>query len=226
MADNSTPHMAGVYDKKVRETLPYYDCLIKEAVEIVKTINPSPNVWLDTGCGTGNIIDEALNQFDKTKFFIGDPSQEMLDIAVSKNINNKRVKSIGAYATQDLKNIDIDKPEVITAIQCHHYVDEKTRECAIKVCYDLLQDGGVFVTSENISPATQEGIDYAKKRSVNFQITQGRTFEEASAHTNRFGVNYFPITVETYIKLLKKCGFRIVELLWVSQSLAGFYCIK
>lgn len=226
MVDNTTPHLSKLYDKKVRETLPYYDLLMREVIEIVKTIKPHVKNWVDTGCGTGNLIDLAVNEFNNVKFLVADPSKEMMDIAMEKNSFNTNVRAIGVYATQELGEINIDTPDVITAIQCHHYLDWENRKKALEVCFDLLPDGGLFVTSENISPTTQVGIEYAKKKSISFQISQGRTEEESFSHSSRFGVNYFPISIERYMELLRECGFKVVELLWTSNTLAGFYCIK
>jgi len=42
----------------------------------------------------------------------------------------------------------------------------------------------------------------------------------------RFDVEYFPINIEEHLKLLRKTGFRIVELFWYSYMQAGFYGIK
>jgi tRNA (cmo5U34)-methyltransferase len=226
MSDNSSPHPSEVYDKNVRETLPFYDLFLNEVINLIKTIKPEPATWLDTGCGTGNLIDLAVLDNLKTRFLLADPSKEMLDIAVSKNTDHSNVDSLGVFATQDLENSEMKNPDIITAIQCHHYLDWETRKKAVQTCYNLLDEGGLFVTSENISPASDDGIFYAKERSVRFQLNNGRTEKAAREHTNRFGVNYFPITIMTYVELLKSCGFRTVEIFWLTNTLGGLYCIK
>jgi len=226
MTNNTTPHIAITYDKSVRDTLPYYDLLMKEVIQVSKIIKPNATYWLDTGCGTGNLIDLAIKEFTHTQFMITDPAQEMLDIAMAKNTDHTNVKALGTYTTQQLSSINITRPEVISAIQCHHYLDWESRKKALKVCFDLLPEGGLFVTSENISPFTQDGIDYSKQKSIHFQMSNGRTLEESTAHSDRFGIHYFPITVEQYLLLLRGCGFKVVEILWSSNTLAGFYCIK
>ena len=45
-------------------------------------------------------------------------------------------------------------------------------------------------------------------------------------HLARFGVDYFPLTVDEHLQMLTKCGFRVVELFWYSVMQAGFYCLK
>jgi tRNA (cmo5U34)-methyltransferase len=45
-------------------------------------------------------------------------------------------------------------------------------------------------------------------------------------HFERFDSEYFPITIEEHLKLLRACGFKTVGLFWYSYMQAGFYGIK
>ena len=45
-------------------------------------------------------------------------------------------------------------------------------------------------------------------------------------HIERRGVEVFPITNAQHLELLKKCGFRSVNVLWTSYLQAGFWAIK
>ena len=48
----------------------------------------------------------------------------------------------------------------------------------------------------------------------------------AASHIKRFGVEYFPVSIEEHLSLLRETGFKSVELLWFSYLQAGFYAIK
>ncbi|MDQ2087999.1 class I SAM-dependent methyltransferase [Herbivorax sp. ANBcel31] len=226
MSNNSTPHVSKAYDSQVRKTIPYYDLFLKETIDIVDTINPNPDLWLDTGCGTGNMVELALDYFKKTKFMLADPSHEMIRVSKNKLRERDRINFIGTFPTQDLCSIDIKTPNVITAVQCHHYLDKSTREKATQVCFNLLSDNGIYVTFENICPSTEVGVNYVKERWAKYQISQLKDKTDTQNHIKRFGVNYFPITIEEHIELLKKTGFKTVELLWLSYMQAGFYGVK
>jgi tRNA (cmo5U34)-methyltransferase len=39
-------------------------------------------------------------------------------------------------------------------------------------------------------------------------------------------MEYFPITIEEHLSLLREIGFEVIELLWFSYMQAGFYCQK
>ena len=80
--------------------------------------------------------------------------------------------------------------------------------------------------SENIRPATEEGIEIVKQYVKNFQISRGRDSETVENYLKRFDVEYFPIKVDEHRLLLEKTGFKVVEMFWMSYMQGRFYCIK
>lgn len=224
-SDNKTPHLSAEYDKQVRATIPYYDLFHDETIELIESFRKEPKLWLDTGCGTGTFVAKALEAFAETEFLLADPSAEMLAEAEKKLSGSKRVRYLPPAATQNLPRLR-ERPDVITAIQCHHYLSKEDRRKATEVCYGLLSEGGVYVTFENIRPFTEAGIELGKRNWSSFQLAAGKPEEEVKKHMERFDSEYFPITVEEHIRLLNECGFSVVELLWYSRMQAGFYAIK
>lgn len=226
--NNITSHSAEDYDSHISCTIPYYESFHQETVNIIKAIGNKPKIWLDTGCGTGSLIKMAVDKFPQTCFILGDPSQNMLEQAKEKlkKYPKKRVKFLPPTASQDISIASCQKADVITAIQSHHYLSSEDRKKAIDACYELLNDDGVFITFENIHPATTEGIKIMKENWKNFQTSCGRDEKKVNDHLKRFNKEYFPITVKEHISLLKEAGFRVVELLWFSYMQAGFYAIK
>lgn len=226
--DNATPHLAREYDTKVLNTIPYYDCFHREIIHMVQALNDHPAIWLDTGAGTGTMVTNCIDIFPDTLFLLADPSEEMLLVAQGKlsGYDEKRVRFLPSVPTQKLTLSPSLHPDVITAVQSHHYLTKEEHEAATKVCYELLPEGGIFITFENIRPFTEQGIMNGKKNWAAYQITKGKSEEQVRKHIERFDNEYFPITVEEHLQLYRKCGFRVVELLWYSYMQAGFYCIK
>jgi len=223
LQDNSTPHQSNLYDDNITKTIPYYESYHKETINLIKSMEIEPEIWLDTGCGTGTLVEKAMKEFKSTKFILVDPSENMLKQAEKKLFSVDRIKFLRPLPTQELTELEVD---VITAIQCHHYLSREDRKKAINACYNLLNDGGVFVTFENIRPFTEKGIEIGKKYWRNFQLSSGRDPEEIKEHLKRFNEEFFPITVEEHLKLMRNEGFSFVELLWYSYMQAGFYGIK
>ncbi len=226
--DNATPLKSYLYDSQIEDTIPYYPYFHTETINLIKSLSDEPKTWLDTGCGTGSLVKRALDVFLNTKFLLLDPSKGMLKQAKEKlsGVSEDRLTILKPATTQEFTQKLEDKIDVITAIQCHHYLSPKDRVKATEVCYNLLKDDALYITFENIKPFTNKGIEIGKHYWRNFQLSRGKDSEEVENHIARFDVEYFPITVENHLSLLRESGFETVELLWYSYLQAGFYCIK
>lgn len=224
MNDNATAHTSAEYDKEILKTIPFYNQFHQSAIELVRTLNGTPDMWLDTGCGTGNLYAEARATFPGTSFVLAEPAVKMLEAAKSKLKPDKKL----SFVLSDSQSLDYEDNsfDVISAIQCHHYLDISSREKAVRNCFRMLKPGGVFITFENIEPLSAKGLPTALKRWENYQISMGRTPDEAREHIGRYGKGYFPISIPQHIQLLNETGFDIAEILWTSYMQAGFYAIK
>jgi tRNA (cmo5U34)-methyltransferase len=227
--DNLTPYKACEYDQKVRQTIPFYESIHAEAVRLVRTVKPEVKVWIDTGCGTGRLVHEALQSFPSARFVLADPSEGMLAQARARLSGwiGTCVTLLPPLGSADLTSqLAPESADVLTAIQCHHYTDQSARMRAVKACFQLLRPGGLFVAFENIAPRTAEGIRHGLAGWKSYLMEQGRTELEAERHVGRYGREFFPITVEQHLDVLAQAGFRVVELLWYSHMQAGFYGLK
>ncbi|MGB9937654.1 MAG: class I SAM-dependent methyltransferase [Methanobacterium sp.] len=224
-SDNTTPLSSKEYDSNIHKTIPYYDCFHEETIKLIKSMDSKPRTWLDTGCGTGTLIQRAITHFQDTHFLLSDPSDSMLNEARKKLAEYEdKVRILKPKQSHEIE-IPV-KVDVITAIQSHHYMTKEERIDATKNCYDLLKENGIYVVFENISPLTKRGIQIGKKYWKDFQVLHGKSDEEAINHLERFNMEYFPLNVEEHLELFRSCGFETVELFWYSYMQAGFYCIK
>ena len=82
--DNITPHSSEEYDEKVRKTIPHYENFQKETIDLIKTVKPECKFWLDTGCGTGYLIELAIKIYRDCTFYLSDPSKEMTALAKNR----------------------------------------------------------------------------------------------------------------------------------------------
>jgi len=226
VSDNKTPHKSSEYTINVRKTIPFYECFHQQTIDLVKTIKPDVKEWLDTGCGTGFLIEKALLIFKDCIFVLADPSMEMLTMARNRLGCYKNIKYLDPVRTEDIKITTLKEYDVITAIQAHHYLKSEDRKKATINCYKLLKDNGIYITFENIKPENDGVIDFQLDRWMNFQLLEGRSKKDVAGHRKRFGVKYFPIKVSEHLELLNSAGFRIVEVFWLSYLQAGFFCIK
>jgi tRNA (cmo5U34)-methyltransferase len=226
---NSTPFVAEEYDKSIRRVIPFYDIIQAETIDVVKTVKPGVKQWLDTGCGTGYLVEKAALLFPDATFILSDPSEDMITAAAQRlqAYPDHRVKFLPPTPTEGLPaHIGEFKPQVITAVLSHHYYHPQQRRIATGICYSLLESGGLYITVENVMPDSAGGIQLSLQRWKRFQIEHGRTKEKVEEHGKRFNSEYFPVTINEHFELLKETGFQTIELYWKSHIQAGFYAVK
>lgn len=220
--DNATPMAAKVYDKEISNVIPYYQEFYNQTLDIVEQYSSGNIKWLDLGCGTGSLEELAYQRFSDIQFTLVDPSEKMLEQAKAK-LNDKSIQ----YICTDSASIKfISCFDVVTAIQSHHYMREESRKKATECVYHSLKDSGIFIGFENIIPEDEEVKKFELLRWGKYQQRHGKTAEEAKAHNARCGVNYFPLTVNQHLRLLKETGFRKIHVFWCSYMQMGIYGIK
>lgn len=224
MRDNKTSQPAREYDGNVRKTMPYYDCFHDNAINLVEAYKPEPAAWLDAGGGTGMLLEKAVRRFPGTAFTLADPSAAMLEIAQEKFTGTVACSFLAA-GTEKLACPDASF-DVITAVLAHHYFDAAGRREATRNCYRMLKADGVYINFETVLPASERGKEIGLKMWRLAQLRQGKDEAAVDKHINRFGQEFFPISVAAHLEVLRETGFTTVEMLWMSGMQAGFYAIK
>jgi len=223
---NTTPICVEEYDLEIIKTIPFYSEFYSQIIDLIKTLGFRNATWLDTGCGTGTMISKiiSLNDFDKFQFVLCDPSEEMMDIAKKSLAGNKQILDFCIFGSQELNHKD--SFNIITSILSHHYMKYDDRVIAVKKCYDALKENGVYIFFENFAPNCEQGKIIVMDRWSRYQSQHGKSDSDVKTHLARYGKNYFPITISEHFNILKKCGFQVIEIFWLSYMQAGIYAIK
>ena len=222
MNDNQSAFNSSEYDRKIKQTLPYYDEFYKQVIELVKTFHNSAIKWLDIGCGTGKMGSVALENIELEQFVFCDSSAEMIRIS-EKQFHRPNT----AFSVCNVQNLKYTNEfDVITAIQVNHYLHIEERKAALKKCYAALKENGIFITFENFSPFTGIGEKVYLEKWKRYQLKHGKSLEECNKHIERYGKDYFPITVKEHINLMRNSGFQVVEILWLSNMQVGLWGMK
>ena len=205
------------FDEGIAKTIPRYTEIISDAVDYVLSCG-TPMDWLDAGGGTGNLVKLASQRSPFSGFTIMDVSEEMLALAEEKLGSECR------YVRADVREPPFGEMtfDAITCIQCLHYLDEEGRRKALTAFRRMLGPNGVLVYTEHVAPNTPHGYESMRTVFREFLIGNGRTPEEADVYLDRYGTEYFPLTVEQHLSLLRELGFSDVEMFWYSYGQAGF----
>ncbi len=222
MKQNSTPFDVAEYDSQIKRTLPFYEEMFQQIVDIISLLDLQSIKWLDVGCGTGKMARTALEIFEIEKMLCIDVEQEMIKRAESF-CDEENVE----FLQSDIRELPYQEIfDVVTAVQVNHYFKKAERMAAIKKCYSVLKDDGIYISFENFAPDSEEGARLYLERWRQFQIVNGKSKVEVDLHIERYSRDYFPVTISESIELLKECGFRMVEILWVSYMQVGILARK
>ena len=222
MNDNKSAFSSSAYDRKIKQTLPYYDEFYEQVIDLVKILKNNAVRWLDIGCGTGKMGSVALENVDLEKFVFCDSSEEMIRIA-KERFRDYNVE----FSICDVQELAyIDEFDIITAIQVNHYLRMDERKVALQKCYEALKNNGLFISFENFAPFTDLGKSVYLEKWKRYQMKQGKSLEECQKHINRYGKDYFPISLSENVELMKNCGFKVVEILWLSNMQVSLWGIK
>lgn len=222
LADNKSAYNANEYDEKIKKTIPYYEDIYRQILDIAENYEQKSIKWLDVGCGTGKLAEILHCKSYIEQLVLCDTSKEMLNIA-KQNYRDGNVQ----FEQQDVRSLEYKNQfDVVTAVMVNHYLQPSQRKQSIKNCYNALKNGGIFITFENFAPNSEKGKDMFLNRWSSWQLHQGKSCEECNNHKDRYNKSYFPITVAEHIKLIHECGFESVELLWLSYMQVGILGIK
>ncbi|HAL02787.1 MAG TPA: class I SAM-dependent methyltransferase [Lachnospiraceae bacterium] len=220
--DNKSAYDSNIYDEHIVNVLPYYREYHDQIIDLVESYKPGNIRWLDTGCGTGTLASMVFARRDDVKFTLCDPSEKML-IEAKKKLKEYDISFVNKASHELESDSEFD---VITAVQCHHYYQPDEREEAVRHCYKALKETGIFITFENIRMSTDESDAIALKRWVKFLGEHGNTEKGIQLQLDRRGVETFPISIEEHINLLRRCGFKSVDILWASYLQVGIWAVK
>ncbi len=211
------------YDENVRKVIPYYDEIHAQTIDLLSEFaNGNEIALLDTGCGSGTFARKAADSLLLSELVLCDPLEGMLDAAKQKLAG--KTAEFHQTGSESLKFTE--RFDAVTAIQCHHYFDQQTRESAVKNCFYALKPGGILIVFENTAANSEAGKALLLGRLERFGLTHGRTPEEVKHHSARYGTEYFPLTIEEHLQLLRNTGFCTAEVFWHSYHQTGFYALK
>lgn len=223
MSNRKAAFLAENYDRDILNTIPYYDEVYNQIANVVSAAFLNKAVsWLDIGCGTGKMAKVAFEQCNVEKMICTDISSAMLEVARQK---------IGFSSVEFLKlpiekiNYDLQF-DVITSVLVNHYMTHEERIIAVRNCYHALKEEGIFITFENFAPCDEAMKNLYLKRWKKYQYSKGKSMKECEKHLSRYNTEYFPITIQEQIKILRDCGFMSVEIFWCSYMQVGILARK
>ncbi|MGR3809384.1 class I SAM-dependent methyltransferase [Jiulongibacter sp. NS-SX5] len=161
---------------KYRFLTPFYDRIIRLLVpekkiksEAIRLLDLKPSeTLLDVGCGTGELLKVAAENYPENSFMGIDPDPQMIELAKAKHINNSKF-----FTLQDFKVASASSQEY-TKITCtwvlHHLKNEEKKELLNRVYRLLHKNGKVVIVDWDQPKSFQEKASFFLVRLIdNFE---------------------------------------------------------
>ena len=194
--------------------------------EASKRIVPHAKNLLDIGCGAGNYTLMMLSKIPNLNCTLLDLSKPMLDKAferTSQQTNNSVETIQGDIRQVELKENYYDI--ILAGAVLHHLRDDEDWEKTFSKIYSLLKDGGCLMVSDLITQDTELLNEYTWERygdyleGINGKEYRRKVLDYVAKEDSPRSMNY-------QLDLMKKVGFKSVEILHKNMCFGAFGGIK
>ena len=194
--------------------------------ESAKRINPSASQLLDIGCGAGNYTLKMLSKLPNLNCTLIDLSKPMLDKAFERIAHETEGEVI--VVQSDIRDINLSHENydiILAGAVLHHLRDDSDWEYVFSKLYKALKPGGSLWISDLIvqhNPLINDYIwqkygDYLE--SIDGAVYRQKVMDYIEKEDSPRSLNF-------QLELLKKVGFKEVEILHKNSCFAAFGAIK
>lgn len=193
--------------------------------ESARRIIPHATHLLDVGCGAGNYSLMMLTKIPDLNCTLVDLSKPMLDRAYQRVIKETGNVTI---LQGDIRDIELEENQydiILAGAVLHHLRDDKDWETTFGKLFRLLRLGGCLMISDLVAQDTDILNEYIREK-------YGDYLEEIGGEEYRHKVLDYvekedtPRSINYQLDLMKKVGFRNVEILHKNMCFGAFGGIK
>jgi len=194
--------------------------------EAAKYVNPTAKDLLDIGCGAGNYTLKMLSKISNLNCTLNDLSMPMLERAQQRV--ESQTNGTVSIIQEDMRNLNLTDESfdiVLAAATFHHLRDDADWEHVFSKLYKALRPGGSIWISDLIIHDTAPLEKLFHQRYSDYLDTLG------GPEYRRKVLDYIehedtPRSVNFQMDLLRKVGFKSVEILHKNSYFAAFGAIK
>lgn len=205
--DFNSPKVVDGYDEHIRKLIPGYEVIHQQVDAILQSVLKPNSHILIVGCGTGYELEYLLKRHPNWKFTAVDPSLTMLQKA-QEQVELLGKSSQVTFVHGETSALPLENCfDAALSILVAHFIADDIKPAFFKDIYDRLKENAVLLTYDLmtcINPQLLQALRY-------LCLAQGLTEERCQKMLERMAQDFFSLTTEGYIKLLRKTGFESVQ---------------
>ncbi len=194
--------------------------------ETAKILCPYATELLDIGCGAGNYTLQMLSKIPNLNCTLIDLSQPMLQRAKERisPITSGNVEIIQS----DIREVKLEENHydiILASAVLHHLRDDKDWELTFSKLFRILKKGGCLMISDLITQESEILTNYFTQRYTEY-LTSIKDASYAAHVLAYIEKEDSPRSINYQLNLMKKVGFRQVDVLHKNICFAAYCGIK
>lgn len=216
--------VAKVFDKHVRKSIPFYDEIQKDVSRLSEWFIKDGSNYYDIGCSTGETIYNIFKRHNKKdiKIYGLDIQRKMLQLARVRN-KSKKIQFLKKDLTQKIK---LKKNDFTTSLFTMCFLKKNKRQELLKTIFESLNSQGAFIFVEKINSNNSYNQSMFTEIYYDFKIDNKLSRSHIINKAKSLRGVMKPLTEEENIKMLKKIGFKKVEVFFKWFHFTGILAIK
>ena len=214
---------AAVFDQLFFKVMPRYEEMIQALIDALPFNRKDKIKIADLGCGTGNLSKKLILAYPHARISCIDMAENMLKMAKSKLKENRNVR----FCQGDICDFDYrEKYDCIVSSMVLHHVEGKDKPRIYRQVHSSLSKRGVFFCVDIFLSSNNHLQKLYMDKWKTFMSTNGLPMKKINAMIRRHQREDRPVVFEDELAIMRKAGFRCVDVILKHYNFAVYGGIK
>ena len=212
------------FDTHIKKSVPGYE----EGHDLISNLAPfflgeNESKFLEIGCSTGLLTKKVRQMIERADVdFIGiDIEKDMIDFA-NENNQFENVK----FELANISDYEVSNYNIISSYYTLQFISPSIRQFVVDKIFKSLNWGGAFILFEKVRGPDARFQDIMQTLYTEYKISQGYNEKEIVAKTLSLKGILEPFSSNANIEMLKRAGFKDINLIFKRLSFEGYLAIK
>ena len=212
------------FDTHIKKSVPGYE----EGHDLISNLAPfflgeNESKFLEIGCSTGLLTKKVRQIIERADVdFIGiDIEKDMIDFA-NENNQFENVK----FELANISDYEVSNCNIISSYYTLQFINPSIRQFVVDKIFKSLNWGGAFILFEKVRGPDARFQDIMQTLYTEYKISQGYNEKEIVAKTLSLKGILEPFSSNANIEMLKRAGFKDINLIFKRLSFEGYLAIK
>lgn len=219
--------VAHVFDDMLKRSIPNYENMRELCYDVGCNFLKPREFIVDIGASRGEGIDPFIKSMGTSnKYVLIEKSKPMYDVLCSR-YNHLFASDIVRVHNDDVRNVTIVLPVCLTlCVLTLQFIPLPDRQKVIDRVAQATTKGGALLLVEKVIGETSKIDDLFIKEYHALKERNGYSREEITRKALKLENVLIPVTTSYNIDMLKKAGFKDVDVFWKSLNFVGILAVK